>query len=121
MAENHTFPREFRIRRQADFDRAYQTRTVAADDVLVLHGCRNRLSYSRLGLSVSRRVGNAVLRNRWKRLIREAFRRQKSDLPVGYDFVVRPRRGARADHQAIADSLPRMARLLARRLARKKA
>ena len=63
-----------RIRKQADFDRVYNARAYVADDMLVINGSTNELTHSRLGLSVSRKVGNAVARNRWKRLIREAFR-----------------------------------------------
>lgn len=51
-------------------------------------GAPNDLGYMRLGLSVNRRVGNAVKRNRMKRLIREAFRLQQHDWPRGYDLVV---------------------------------
>jgi len=51
-------------------------------------GVPNDLGYMRLGLSVNRRVGNAVKRNRIKRLIREAFRLQQHDWPRGYDLVV---------------------------------
>ena len=49
-----------RVRRQADFDRVYQQNFYAADSHLVVHGCDNGLSHTRLGLSISRRVGNAV-------------------------------------------------------------
>ena len=110
------FPRKFRVRLRAEFERVYQNEAFAADEVLVVRGCRNGWDFPRLGLSVSRKVGNAVVRNRWKRLIREAFRRQRGQLPAGCDFVVRPRRGAEADYLAIAASLTRLTRKLANRL-----
>lgn len=50
---------------------------------------------ARLGLSVSRKVGGAVDRNRVKRLVREAFQSQVPDLRTGYDFVVVARPDAR--------------------------
>lgn len=49
---------------------------------------RNGTNQTRVGLTVSRKVGNAVNRNRVKRWLREAIRRQGDDLPVGVDFVV---------------------------------
>jgi ribonuclease P protein component len=101
------------LRHQADFARVFQAEAVASDGVLVLAGCPNQLDFSRLGLSVSRKVGSAVVRNRWKRLIREAFRH--AQLPAGFDLVARPRRGARPEARAIMASLPRLARQLARR------
>lgn len=112
---NQRFPREARLRRQADFDRVYGERAYAADDVLVVNGVRNGLGHSRLGLSVSRKVGNAVVRSRWKRLIREAFRKQRAELPVGFDFIVRPKRGAVARYEAIRRSLPSLAKRIANR------
>ena len=113
---DHRFPRTKRVRRQSDFDRVYQSDAFAADDVLVIRACRNGLSHSRLGLSVSRRVGNAVVRNRWKRLIRESFRLQQSRLPIGLDLVIRPRKGATPVFAQIYKSLPRLARKIDRRL-----
>ena len=115
------FPRRFRVRRRTDFERVYRHAAYAADGVLVVRGCPNGLDCSRLGLSVSRQVGNAVVRNRWKRLIREAFRRHRVRLPAGFDLVVRPKRGAVADAQAIAASLPELVRKLTRRLTRAEA
>lgn len=110
------FTRADRVCSQADFDRVYGGNAYAADKVLVVQGCNNDLSISRLGLSVSRRVGNAIVRNRWKRLIREAFRTQRHLLPTGIDLVVRPKKGALANHEEITRSLPRLATRVAKRL-----
>lgn len=114
-AGSRAFPKSARVRKQADFERVHREQAYAADDILVLRGCRNGLDRARLGLSVSRKVGNAVVRNRWKRLIREAFRTLPGQIPVGLDFVARPRKGAVASLAAIRASLPRLCRRLARK------
>ena len=112
------FRPEDRIRKQTDFDRVYRARIYAADDVLIVNGQANGLSRSRLGLSVSRKVGGAVIRNRWKRLIREAFRLSRDDLPIGIDLVVRPQKEAVAEFESIRRSLIALAARVARRVER---
>jgi ribonuclease P protein component len=115
---NLRFPKNHHIRKEADFERVYAARIYAADDVLVVNGCDNGLPHCRLGLSVSRKVGNAVTRNAWKRRIREAFRLSREELPTGVDLVIRPQKGAVLDYAAIARSLPELAKKVGRRLAR---
>jgi ribonuclease P protein component len=112
------FPKTLHLRKEADFQRVYAARVYAADNVLVVNGCENGLAYPRLGLSVSRKVGNAVVRNAWKRRIREAFRLSREVLPAGIDFVVRPQKEAVLDFHAIVQSLPELAARIARKVER---
>jgi ribonuclease P protein component len=111
------FPKRLRLLRGGQFDRVYRRCRAASDAVLLVHGDTNALGYPRLGLSVSRKVGKAVVRNRWKRSIREAFRLSRATLPAGIDLVVSPRRGASPDPDRVRDSLARLARRVQRRLA----
>lgn len=110
-----SFPGSKRLKSREDFARVYAAELVAADDVLVVCAARAEGGVPRIGLAVSRKVGNAVARNRWKRRIREAFRQVQGELPA-LDLVVRPRKGARCDYHAIARSLPRLAERLRRKL-----
>jgi len=117
MTKQH-FSREMRVRRQADFDRVYNSKVFAADSVLVLTAVANQLDVTRLGLSVSRKVGNAVQRNRWKRRIREAFRQNYAKFPAGLDVVFRPRKGAVCDFRAIDQSLPVLIKRVGKKIRR---
>lgn len=88
------FGKQFHLRRRKEFEAVYAHRLRVQDGLLILCGAENRLGYARLGLSVSRKVGNAAVRNLWKRRIREAFRLQRGALPTTFDLVVIPQRGA---------------------------
>lgn len=89
------FPRTARLTRPADFTRVYGRRQSAASGQLVVYALPNGLPDGRvrLGLSVSRRIGRAVVRNRWKRRLREAFRLVRTDLPQGIDLIIVVRSG----------------------------
>jgi ribonuclease P protein component len=72
---------------------------------------------SRLGITASRRVGNAVVRNRMKRLVREAFRQSSGLLPEGHDLVVICRQSGVLDPLGVRRewerALPRLLKMLA--------
>ena len=89
------FSRRMRLLRPEDFSRVYETRQSASQGPIVLYAATNQddPSLVRLGLSVSRRIGSAVVRNRWKRRLREAFRAVRHGLPCGHDLVVVVRSG----------------------------
>lgn len=101
------FGRERRIRRKPEFDRVFQNgrRVTVGHFVFVfarrvesidsLDAVAVEVAPARLGLVVSRKAGNAVVRNRIKRLCREAFRRAASRVPAGLDLVLIPRPGAK--------------------------
>lgn len=114
------FPSSYRIRRGTDFRRVFERRQRVSDSILIVYGCENELEVSRLGLSVSRRVGPAHFRNRWKRLIRESFRRIHSQLEPGYDFVVIPRPQVVPDWESTRDSLAALTNRLQRKLKKKR-
>jgi ribonuclease P protein component len=94
-------PRRARLSRSADFERVFRHGRSQANKEFVLHVFPrpDDPGPSRLGLSVSRKVGGAVERNRVKRLLREAFALESSRLPPGTDAVV----VARADAKALAE------------------
>lgn len=102
------FPKSARLLKSSQFEQVYLSSAFAADNVLVVKAVDNGSNQTRLGLAVSRRVGNAVVRNRWKRVIREAFRKQQHELPAGLDLVVRPKKGATCDYQAVCRSLAKL-------------
>jgi len=111
-----TFRPHERIKDPKDFRRAFDRKRSASDGVLIVYGVENGRDHARLGLSVSRkRVRKAHDRNRVKRLLREAFRLNKADLPIGLDLVVVPRGGALTFAEAMR-SLPDLANAVSRRL-----
>jgi ribonuclease P protein component len=77
----HQFPKRARLLRASEFERVFNARNSASDAWIVLYGAVSESGYPRIGLTVSRRVGVAVERNRWKRLLREAFRLTQAELP----------------------------------------
>lgn len=89
-----SFPPSDRVLKGPDFSRILSRGNSRRDAWLKVAVCPNGLPHQRLGLAVSRRVGNAARRNRVKRLLREAFRLHRERLPSGFDLVVTAQPGA---------------------------
>ncbi len=104
-----SFGRKYRLQHRKEFDRVFASRVRAGDDVLLVYGAPNLLGHPRLGLTVSRKLGKATFRNRWKRLIREAFRLNRRQLPQELDLVVIPRAGVQPQLDRVTQSLIQLA------------
>ena len=75
------------IKENKDFRRIYAKGTSYASGILVTYVIRNRTRDVRIGITTSKKIGKAVLRNRSRRIIREAFRELADDVRTGYDLV----------------------------------
>ncbi len=112
------FPRERRIRKRKDFRAVYDGGSRLGSKLFIVFARRTDGGQpGRVGLTVTRKVGNAVTRNRCKRLLREAVRKHWSLLPDGVDVVLHARpglAGARAKDVecGIVRTLPRAVRRL---------
>ena len=81
------------IKKQQDFKQVYSQGKYAADNLFVAYALANRLQANRIGITVSKKVGCAVVRNRVKRWVRESYRlfgldNIKSVQANSYDFVI---------------------------------
>lgn len=114
----YTFRPHEHLRRPQDFQRVYNHRRSVSDNWLIVYGRPNDLPYLRLGLSVSRKVGGAVERNRLRRLYREAFRLTKPELPTGLDLVLIPRTPEEPSLEELKKSLAQLVQKLAQRLSK---
>jgi ribonuclease P protein component len=111
----HGFPQSARLLKTAEFDRVFARRCSISDSLMVLHVAHALADEPRLGLVVSRKCGNAVKRNRWKRCLREAFRLSLQELPA-FDFVVVPRANSEPNVAELQSSFLALSQRLTRRL-----
>ena len=108
MISSFTLPKSRRLKTPAQFQAAYGRKRSAADGCLIVYACEHDFPGPRLGVSVSKKVGNAVNRNRYKRLFREAFRLVQHQLPNA-DYVMIPRPGPTPTLEEFKASLVKVA------------
>lgn len=84
----------YRLKKNIEFRIVYRRGKSYSNDLVVLYTFKNKKNkdkesnqYNRIGISVSKKVGNSVVRSRTKRLIMESYRLKLNDLNPGYDFV----------------------------------
>ena len=83
-----SFPKKRRLASNRQFKAVLDHGRRAGDPLLTLYLAPNACGYPRLGVSVGKSAGNAVVRNRLKRLLREAFRQSQDRIPPGFDYVL---------------------------------
>ncbi len=100
------------LKRNSDFQRVYREGKSYANRYLVLYVLQNQTERNRLGISVSKKVGNSVVRHRMARLIRESYRLQEDMFNSGLDMVVVTRKNAvNCSCQEIASALLHLGKL----------
>ena len=83
-----------RLRKNMEFKKVYKARKNFWNRNLILYIKRNGTEETRIGVSITRKVGNAVVRNKLKRRIKELNRRYIESLKEGYDIVIIPKKNA---------------------------
>lgn len=76
------------LKKYTDFQRVYQNGKSYANKYLVMYLYENRTDMNRVGISVSKKVGNSIVRHRLTRLIRESVRLNSEALENGYDIAI---------------------------------
>lgn len=76
-----------RLKKNIDFKNVYKKGKSIPDKYLVIYFFRNNSNVTRVGFTASKKVGNSVMRNRARRLMKESFRNNNSNLKDGYDIV----------------------------------
>jgi ribonuclease P protein component len=113
---NQGFGKHEHLLTPAEFQRVYDRRRSVSDDRLILYACENDLPHSRIGLSVSKKFGSAVRRNRLKRLFREAYRLCKAELPTNLDLILIPRSSTEPTLESLQQSVRKLVKQAAKKL-----
>ena len=105
------FPKALRLRTRREFLRVQDKGQKVAVGPLLALALSNDKGITRVGLTVSTKVGNAVVRNRIRRRLREIYRKRRSELPRGVDLVLIARASAKeADFAQLSNAYEAIAR-----------
>jgi ribonuclease P protein component len=88
ILKRFSFGKEKKLKSNEQFKAVLSKGRRFDDELLVVYTVENDCGHARLGVSVNKSLGGAVVRSRLKRLIREAFRQSQAEIPVGFDYVV---------------------------------
>ena len=83
-----------RLKKNWEFKRVYRNGRTVVSRNIVLYYCPNDHEYNRIGFSISKKVGKSVVRNRIRRVYKEAFKAVDKYLVKGYDFILIARKPA---------------------------
>jgi ribonuclease P protein component len=93
-APKRNLPRDWRLVRRAEYDAVYRDGRRRAGATFVVFSRRSDLPRDRFGMSVKKALGNAVVRNRIRRRVREILRLHREEIAPGWDIVIHPGRAA---------------------------
>jgi ribonuclease P protein component len=109
VARGLEFPRDARLLRRGDFDTVYRAGKRRSSSHFTVFFRPNELSQSRFGFSIKKALGNAVVRNRLRRRMREVVRGHRQEIPAGWDIVIHPKGTAeRAEFAVLTADLLRL-------------
>jgi ribonuclease P protein component len=108
--KRYSFPKSSRLLTDKHFKAVLARKLCASEGPLILYMAENNCGRPRLGVSISRFCGNAAMRNRLKRLLRESFRQSQKSIPPGFDYLimVSPQRLKKIDDSDVAGAVKQL-------------
>ena len=88
----YKFTKHQRLLKKQEFDAVFDIKNSVSDQNIIIYLKNNLLQYNRLGIVIGKKVANAVWRNRFKRIVREAFRKSVFETQCCFDLIVLPRK-----------------------------